>query len=433
MKVLFILSLIYFSALSQEFQITFNNNLNIQPVSDPFTGDIYYREDWTGNIMRIRPDGSDSSSTIFTSIPVFSKLRHIAYYFEFVSTPTPISKLIQHDFSTGDTTILTTEVNMVILSPDENKLLYSNPNHAPQYYSLIDSAVYDPGIRLNCDKVQWINDSTLIYIDNLRQRILKYSYIDNSIDTLVRRPAVEDIVDLSCNPEKPLFAYSYFFNNGDDIGVNLFDLSNQIDTIVFNFNEDDPQLAGSIVLLDGLNWSPCSDRLLFVGNIILPNVGEIYVYNNTSKITYRYTRFGYNDIGTKGDLSWYNSDTVLYTCRKPSALDQIFGFEIQTPVILQTRSKPKAPNFIFNNFPNPFNSNTTITFKLPQSDNVKLYIYNCLGEKVRIYDLEFLSFGEHQITWDGKDKLNVPVVSGIYFIELISNNYRSVRRMLLLR
>lgn len=431
-NILFFLFLFSSYVISQEFQITYNNNINIHPIVDPFTNEIYYLEDWTGNIMKIRPDGSGNTLTMFPSLPTFSKREHKAFYLEFI--PTIRTNIIQYDFNTQDTTHLSTHTNLPVnnlyLSPTEEKLLLKGS--APVYFSFIDSIVHDPGIRINAEKIEWINDSTLIFIDSNREQILKYSYHDNITDTLITTNIIEGIVDIACNPDSNTFTYSYFFNNGDDIGINLFRFLNQVDTIVFNFNQDDPQLAGLIILLNDLEWSPQFNKLAFIGNVLSPPVGEIYIFDTDTTI--RITDFGVTDEGTKNNLVWLNADTILYDCKKTMQLSQIFGFDVKTPLFISQKSTIyDGKYFLLRNYPNPFNSQTTIKFSLPERDRVLLTIYNTLGQTVKTFDLGYLNSGEHHIIWNGQNNLGNQVASGIYIYELKTSKYHKTKKMLLIQ
>jgi hypothetical protein len=72
-------------------------------------------------------------------------------------------------------------------------------------------------------------------------------------------------------------------------------------------------------------------------------------------------------------------------------------------------------------YPNPFNSSTTIRFGiagLSDIEAVSIEIYNILGEKVRNLS-EFNISGDYAgAIWDGRDKYNLPVSSGVYFYRL---------------
>ncbi len=72
------------------------------------------------------------------------------------------------------------------------------------------------------------------------------------------------------------------------------------------------------------------------------------------------------------------------------------------------------------NFPNPFNPTTTITFELPHHSYVTLVVFNVLGEKVTTLIRESLSAGKHSVRWDASRRLNSSggISTGIYFYRL---------------
>ena len=80
------------------------------------------------------------------------------------------------------------------------------------------------------------------------------------------------------------------------------------------------------------------------------------------------------------------------------------------------------------NYPNPFNPSTTITFSIPYSGNVKLNVYNLLGEHISTLMNEFLSAGFYKIKFKND---NLP--SGVYFYELQTNNFWRIKKMVLLK
>jgi hypothetical protein len=80
------------------------------------------------------------------------------------------------------------------------------------------------------------------------------------------------------------------------------------------------------------------------------------------------------------------------------------------------------------NFPNPFNPNTTISFEIPSAGSVKLSVYNLLGQKVKnLFDGNLVE-GMHSVKFDGTD-LN----SGVYIYKLENNGYSISRKMILLK
>lgn len=90
---------------------------------------------------------------------------------------------------------------------------------------------------------------------------------------------------------------------------------------------------------------------------------------------------------------------------------------------------------LLGNYPNPFNMNTTIQYRLDQSANVELAIYNLLGQKLRTLVHDFQSQGEHFVKWDGKDDNGRDLSSGAYLYRLRvpSFNINESRKIMLLR
>lgn len=85
------------------------------------------------------------------------------------------------------------------------------------------------------------------------------------------------------------------------------------------------------------------------------------------------------------------------------------------------------------NYPNPFNPETTISFSLPQTAPAKLEIFNVKGQIVRTLLKAELSRGEHKVVWNGLDDRNKPVGSGVYLYRLSSNKSIRTRRMMLIK
>ncbi len=115
-----------------------------------------------------------------------------------------------------------------------------------------------------------------------------------------------------------------------------------------------------------------------------------------------------------GRLNMYNS------------LDLMLGVNV-------TENYLPAPNIHLENYPNPFNPSTTISFSLTTSlrnasarqaeisENMELVIYNLKGQKVKTLPVT-QSGDEGLVIWNGKDQNNQPVSSGIYFYKLNTEN-----------
>ena len=76
------------------------------------------------------------------------------------------------------------------------------------------------------------------------------------------------------------------------------------------------------------------------------------------------------------------------------------------------------------NFPNPFNPETNIEFGLPENSQVRLSVYNMLGQVVGDLVDEALDAGYYSIFWDAND-----VSAGVYFYRIETDKYTETRRI----
>ena len=95
--------------------------------------------------------------------------------------------------------------------------------------------------------------------------------------------------------------------------------------------------------------------------------------------------------------------------------------------ILAEISKPVSYS-LNQNFPNPFNPETKISFSIKDAGNVSLIIYNVLGEEVRTILNEFKEAGSYTLNFNAAG-LN----SGVYFYRLQANNYSEIKKMIVLK
>jgi len=101
-----------------------------------------------------------------------------------------------------------------------------------------------------------------------------------------------------------------------------------------------------------------------------------------------------------------------------------------TPVVGVQDPEENLPSkyALSQNFPNPFNPNTTIRFSLPQSNYVTMKVFNVLGEEVASLVSQVLLAGAHTADWNaGK------MESGIYFYRIRAGAFSDVKKMLYLK
>jgi len=89
------------------------------------------------------------------------------------------------------------------------------------------------------------------------------------------------------------------------------------------------------------------------------------------------------------------------------------------------------------NYPNPFNPNTTLSFDIPQltSGNVDatLYIYNSLGQQVKVLYQGKIAAGNYKVEWDGTNESGSALPSGIYYATLRADYFTKTIKMMYMK
>ena len=90
------------------------------------------------------------------------------------------------------------------------------------------------------------------------------------------------------------------------------------------------------------------------------------------------------------------------------------------------------------NYPNPFNPETWIPFKLAQDSTVTAKIYDVTGKKIRMIELGHVPAGNYvesskAIYWDGRTEDGEQVSSGTYFYQIEADGYTETRKMVILK
>ncbi|MDR3668404.1 MAG: FlgD immunoglobulin-like domain containing protein [Ignavibacteriaceae bacterium] len=140
--------------------------------------------------------------------------------------------------------------------------------------------------------------------------------------------------------------------------------------------------------------------------IAFDNSGNLYAVNGaTTAINNLIALNKQNAIGTLiGSIGYRNITGISFSPSVTSVNDQ------QQPI-------PVAFN-LMQNYPNPFNPSTTIEYSIPSESNVKITIYNILGDVVKVVFNSFRNAGNYKTIWNGIDGNGNKVSSGVYFYEL---------------
>ncbi|MFC1725794.1 FlgD immunoglobulin-like domain containing protein [candidate division KSB1 bacterium] len=95
---------------------------------------------------------------------------------------------------------------------------------------------------------------------------------------------------------------------------------------------------------------------------------------------------------------------------------------------------PVPGEFILHqNYPNPFNPETTIKYELNSPSEVKISIYNILGQEVKRLVNRNVTAGVHSVKWDGTNEQGIKVNSGVYLYMLQAGDFFETKKMILLR
>ena len=97
-----------------------------------------------------------------------------------------------------------------------------------------------------------------------------------------------------------------------------------------------------------------------------------------------------------------------------------------------------ADTALLPNYPNPFNPETWIPYRLAEDSHVTMTIYDTIGVLVCRLDLGHQSAGFYEsrsqaIYWDGRNDFGEGVASGVYFYHLSAGDYSATRKMLVVK
>ena len=121
------------------------------------------------------------------------------------------------------------------------------------------------------------------------------------------------------------------------------------------------------------------------------------------------------------DFGGFHIQTLVYA--------RIKGNVYGNPLSIHSDDYPIEKFELYQNYPNPFNPVTTISFNLPQSDHVKLTIYDVTGRKNTDIVEGKMEAGEHSIQFDAHH-----LSSGVYFYRLqVGHKFVRTRKMILMR
>lgn len=121
-------------------------------------------------------------------------------------------------------------------------------------------------------------------------------------------------------------------------------------------------------------------------------------------------------------------DGWLYVSTASDGIWRMPVTDLQTGSVQSSGLLVPVEDALEQNFPNPFNPTTNITYALAQPSHVRLSIFDLLGREVDVLIDGDVPAGSHQFTWNAGER-----PSGVYFARLTANGRHRVRKLLLTR
>ncbi len=85
--------------------------------------------------------------------------------------------------------------------------------------------------------------------------------------------------------------------------------------------------------------------------------------------------------------------------------------------------------FVLNeNYPNPFNPTTTLSFAIPVDSEVFLSVYNLQGREFTTLIDANMEAGYHSIVWDANS-----YASGVYFVKMVAGEFVNTQKLMLVK
>ena len=116
------------------------------------------------------------------------------------------------------------------------------------------------------------------------------------------------------------------------------------------------------------------------------------------------------------------------------ALDDIYwegGGDVD--IIYENKDLIAKEFILYDNYPNPFNPSSNISYSISNGEHVSIYIFDVNGRKVIELVDDYKSAGTYSIDWNGKNEKGMPVSGGVYFYSIYSEDFRQTKKMILLK
>jgi hypothetical protein len=208
--------------------------------------------------------------------------------------------------------------------------------------------------------------------------------------------------------DKPLFPitghptslcgyYKFLPENGDTMNINIF------------LSQNGSEVAAGHLISNTTITEWTSFNIPFTS----------YVTADSARITLSAAAEPKNGVGVRGN-------SILY-------VDNLSFDNLITSLAKQAIDQTPSSFALSQNFPNPFNSSTTISFDVPRAVNVSINIFDITGARIRTLVDEPKVAGSFNVIWNGTDDTAKAVASGLYVYRLHAGNFVQSKKLLFLK
>jgi arabinogalactan endo-1,4-beta-galactosidase len=177
----------------------------------------------------------------------------------------------------------------------------------------------------------------------------------------------------------------------------------------------------------------------YATKVMVVETGYYYYRPDTAKLFLTDLIAKVRSVGGLGVFYWepecynwqsYNMGAWDPSTKKPTVAMDAF-LDTITTVVAQEAILPEV--YKLDIFPNPFNPSTTLRYVLSKRSQVRLAVYNLLGQKIATLVNQEQNAGTHSVAWNAQDDHNQKVGSGVYFLKMQAGSFSQVKKMLLMK
>jgi len=267
----------------------------------------------------------------------------------------------------------------------------------------------------------------------------RFAFEANTFDTLIFTQDTTFTLDLTDRIDVQYTVAGIWHVLASD-GVMMRAASNGPGNIMINpdLNNEPPSdfslltpLIGDTVAVGEVDFTweesidPDEDNLTYTLHLTTSGM-DCTIVTELTNITIDFT--GINDLTDIYSASWTLSvsdgEETVEALNSPGN----FCLEPEVNSVFDNNSNLPSDNCLYSAYPNPFNPTTEISFDIVNTQDVKLTVFNTLGQEVTCLVNRQLQAGKHQVSFNANG-----LTSGVYFYRLEAGNYSAIKKMILMQ